>query len=87
MQNTISLDEILLQELKDPAAASAYLALSFEDYEKDGDFSSLSEAVVSVLKAQGHKDTSSDFFEVAKDFGFRLKLEAHPIKAQYAFSH
>ena len=56
LQNTESYDEWLIQHLKNPEEAQAYLEASLEAYEEDGDTTALLLALQSVAHAQGGVD-------------------------------
>jgi hypothetical protein len=51
-KNTRNYDEWLVEHLKDPEEAQAYLEAVFEEYEKDGDTTALLLALRSVAQAQ-----------------------------------
>lgn len=53
IKNTGSYDEFLLEQLKDPEEARAYLEASIEAYEEDGDTAALLLAMRDVAKARG----------------------------------
>ena len=53
LKYTTSYEEELLEDLKDPEEARAYLEAAFESYEKDGDTKTLLLAMRDVAEAQG----------------------------------
>ena len=53
LKHTTSYEEELLEDLKDPAEAQAYLEAAFESYEKDGDTEALLLAMRDVAEARG----------------------------------
>lgn len=53
LKNTRNYDEWLVEHLKDPEEAQAYLEAVLEEYEKDGDTIALLLALRSVAQAQG----------------------------------
>ena len=53
LKHTTSYEEELLEDLKDPEEAQAYLAAAFEAYEEDGDTKTLLLAMRDVTEAQG----------------------------------
>jgi probable addiction module antidote protein len=53
LKTTGSYEEFLLEQLKDPKEAAAYLEASLDAYEEDGDTAALLLAMRDVAKAQG----------------------------------
>lgn len=53
LKNTRSYEEWLIEHLKDPEEAQAYLEAALEEYEKDGDTTALLLALRGVAQAQG----------------------------------
>ena len=53
LKNTTSYDEWLIEYLKDPEEAQAYLEATLESYEEDSDTTALLLALRSVAQAQG----------------------------------
>ena len=53
LKHTTSYEEELLEDLKDPEEAQAYLEAAVESYEKDGDTEALLLAMRDVAEAQG----------------------------------
>jgi len=53
LKHTTSYEEELIEDLKDPMEAQAYLEAAFEAYEKDGDTEALLLAMRDVAEAQG----------------------------------
>jgi len=53
LKHTTSYEEELIEDLKDPKEAQAYLEAAFEAYEKDGDTKALLLAMRDVAEAQG----------------------------------
>ncbi len=53
LKHTTSYEEKLLERLRDPELAQAYLEVAFDSYEKDGDTAALLLAMRDVAEAQG----------------------------------
>jgi len=53
LKHTTSYEEELLEDLKDPEEAQAYLEAAFESYEEDGDTEAFLLAMRDVAEAQG----------------------------------
>lgn len=53
LKHTTSYEEELIEDLKDPEEAQAYLEAAFGAYEKDGDTGTLLLAMRDVAEAQG----------------------------------
>ena len=53
LKHTTSYEEELIEDLKDPEEAMAYLETAFESYESDGDTEALLLAMRDVAEAQG----------------------------------
>jgi len=53
LKHTTSYEEELIEDLRDPEEAQAYLEAAFEAYEKDGDTEALLLAMRDVAEAQG----------------------------------
>jgi probable addiction module antidote protein len=53
LKHTTSYEENLIKHLQDPELAQAYLEVTFESYEQDGDTEALLLAIKDVAKAQG----------------------------------
>lgn len=53
VMNTVSYEESLLNSLKEPDEAAAYLQASFNEYQEDGDFDAFLLALRNVANAQG----------------------------------
>jgi len=53
LKHTVSYEDNLLERLRDPELAQAYLEVAFDSYEKDGDTQALLLAMRDVAEAQG----------------------------------
>ncbi len=75
LKNTSSFDEFLIEQLKDPEEARAYLEVALEDYEQDADVNELLAAIKDVSEAQGGIE------KIAK-LGFGIRLERQKISSK-----
>lgn len=48
-------DEVVIEQLRNPDMAKAYLEIALEEYEQDGDLPFFLEALWNVVEAQGGK--------------------------------
>jgi DNA-binding phage protein len=75
LQNdTGSYDEFLLEQLKDPQEARAYLEASLEAYEEDGDTAALLLAIRDVATAQGG---IAKLIQTTQEWHRRQSMQAH----------
>ena len=68
LKNTSSFQEYLIEQLKHPEEARAYLEVALEDYEEDADVNELLAAIQDVAEAQGG-------IEKIAELGFDIRLE------------
>ncbi|MBI1927662.1 DNA-binding protein, partial [Candidatus Poribacteria bacterium] len=77
LKNTRSYEEGLIEDLKDPAEAQAYLEASFEAYEEDGNTDALLLALGHVAKAQGGIGKLSQQTTVSREHLYDILASKH----------
>jgi probable addiction module antidote protein len=67
-----NLDEYLVESLKDPKEAQAFLNVALEEFQDDNDFDSLSNALEVVIKAQGSVSQLSKDTDISRTHIYRI---------------
>ena len=72
LKHTVSYDEGLVQALKDPEEARAYLEIALDEYEASGETDGLRLALLDVAQAQGGLDEVAKRSDLNREHLYRL---------------